>query len=146
MKEVTVHINYKISTGKLREKFQELEENGKLKLPGFMQIMSDITHDQQIFTDCFGKYSLGPRMLLSEFEDFLRKEQHERAEKASDYNVFFREFTLGGGKGTPYMTSMEAVNYLFSKQNQVWDTKYDGVYQNMTRPLSHYWVASSHNT
>lgn len=42
--------------------------------------------------------------------------------------------------------NFQAVNFLFSKQNQAWDTKYDAVYQDMNRPLSHYWIASSHNT
>ncbi len=42
--------------------------------------------------------------------------------------------------------SPQAIDFLFSKDNQVWDTKYDEVYQDMKHPLSHYWIASSHNT
>lgn len=38
------------------------------------------------------------------------------------------------------------MNYLYSKQNEVWDQYYDNIYQNMTRPLTHYWISSSHNT
>lgn len=37
-------------------------------------------------------------------------------------------------------------DYLFSKDNQAFDTSYDKVYQDMTHPLAHYWIASSHNT
>lgn len=40
----------------------------------------------------------------------------------------------------------EFLDFLFSKQNDLWDPKKDIVYQDMTRPLSHYWIASSHNT
>jgi len=37
-------------------------------------------------------------------------------------------------------------DFLFSKDNTIWDTSYDRVNQDMTRPLSQYWIASSHNT
>ncbi|KAL3276021.1 hypothetical protein HHI36_020751 [Cryptolaemus montrouzieri] len=35
---------------------------------------------------------------------------------------------------------------MFSKENEVWDPLKDIVYQDMSKPLSHYWIASSHNT
>jgi hypothetical protein len=38
------------------------------------------------------------------------------------------------------------MDFLFSKQNDIWDQRCDQVYQDMTRPMSHYWIASSHNT
>lgn len=38
------------------------------------------------------------------------------------------------------------MDFLFSKQNEIWDNKYDRVYQDMTQPMSSYWIASSHNT
>jgi phosphatidylinositol phospholipase C gamma-1 len=41
---------------------------------------------------------------------------------------------------------LQFMDFLFSKQNEIWDQRYDQVYQDMTRPMSHYWIASSHNT
>lgn len=47
---------------------------------------------------------------------------------------------------TPYLTIAEFVDFLFSKQNEIWNSECDKIYHDMTRPLSHYWISSSHNT
>ena len=36
--------------------------------------------------------------------------------------------------------------FLFSHHNELWDSTHNIVNQDMTRPLSHYWIATSHNT
>jgi hypothetical protein len=41
---------------------------------------------------------------------------------------------------------LQFIDYLFSKGNSLWDPAHNEVTQDMTRPLSHYWIASSHNT
>uniref|UniRef100_A0A8C9XGT1 Phosphoinositide phospholipase C n=1 Tax=Sander lucioperca TaxID=283035 RepID=A0A8C9XGT1_SANLU len=39
------------------------------------------------------------------------------------------------------------LTYLFSKENSIWDSSLDQVCpDNMSNPLSHYWISSSHNT
>lgn len=38
------------------------------------------------------------------------------------------------------------LDFLFSKQNDAWDPNKDAVTQDMSRPLTSYWIASSHNT
>lgn len=73
-----------------------------------------LTFWMQIYTDCFGKYSLGPKILLTEFEEFLKKEQHER--NASEYNSFFRDFSKtmsGSRKAIPYLTSNEVATNIY---------------------------------
>lgn len=46
----------------------------------------------------------------------------------------------------PNFTLQEFLDFLFSKQNDLWNPSKDMVYQDMTRPLSHYYISSSHNT
>ena len=41
---------------------------------------------------------------------------------------------------------IQFVDYLFSRQNEIWDSNCDKVYQDMKQPISNYWIASSHNT
>lgn len=39
------------------------------------------------------------------------------------------------------------LSFLFSKENSVWDERFDMVSSlDMNNPLSHYWISSSHNT
>uniref|UniRef100_A0A8C9XFG2 Phosphoinositide phospholipase C n=1 Tax=Sander lucioperca TaxID=283035 RepID=A0A8C9XFG2_SANLU len=47
----------------------------------------------------------------------------------------------------PYFHQDEFLTYLFSKENSIWDSSLDQVCpDNMSNPLSHYWISSSHNT
>lgn len=46
----------------------------------------------------------------------------------------------------PFFTIPEFFDFLFSKQNDLWDPAKDVIYQDMKRPLAHYWISSSHNT
>ena len=39
------------------------------------------------------------------------------------------------------------MSYIFSHHNELWDPKHNTIDQEqMVHPLSHYWIASSHNT
>ena len=38
------------------------------------------------------------------------------------------------------------MDYLYSNHNTILDTEIAETEQDMTQPLSHYWIASSHNT
>ena len=46
----------------------------------------------------------------------------------------------------PYFNPHEFLDYLYSKHNQLWNPAEEVVNQDMEQPLTHYWIASSHNT
>lgn len=75
----------------------------------------------------------GETVTLKEFQRFLAIEQSD--EKAGDDNFnsnFIREFVQDTQREVqePYFTVNEFVDYLFSKQNEIWDAnKCNSVYQ-----------------
>ena len=72
---------------------------------------------------------------------------HASRKERSNYLI-----SLSNGSGSetltrdPYFTIQEFMEFLFSKENDAWDSKHDVVCQDMSRSLSCYWIASSHNT
>ncbi|TNN28799.1 1-phosphatidylinositol 4,5-bisphosphate phosphodiesterase gamma-1 [Liparis tanakae] len=90
------------------------------------------------------------RISLEDFKGFLLDSQKEPW--AAD-NDKVQEFMLGYLKDPlreveqPYFHQDEYLTYLFSRENTIWDSSLDQVCpDNMSNPLSHYWISSSHNT
>lgn len=86
---------------------------------------------------------------LQEFHRFLVTEQHTST--GNDYqevSKFVRDYLQDPQRDVqePYFTVSEFMDYLYSKSNEIWDSRNDEVTQDMTRPLCDYWIASSHNT
>ena len=88
-------------------------------------------------------------MSLQQFQSFLINEQQdEMGNNELETSRFIRDYLQDPQRDVqePYFTFSEFIDFLFSKQNDIWDRQYNEVYQDMTKPLSHYWIASSHNT
>lgn len=86
---------------------------------------------------------------LQEFQNFLLAEQQDPSgNNETDVSRFIREYLQDPQRDIqePYLSFSEFIDFLFSKQNEIWDSKYDQVFHDMTKPMSHYWIASSHNT
>ncbi|WAR11960.1 PLCG1-like protein [Mya arenaria] len=121
MKSWTTKINCKLTTNKLKEKYQSVdkEKKGAIVQEEFTQLYHFLVH---VPTE-----SLGQSEVKEVMKNFLSDPGREIHNK-----LFF--------------TEQEFVDYLFSGHNTIWDSKYNSVTQDMNRPLSHYWIASSHNT
>lgn len=87
---------------------------------------------------------------LHSFYQFLLNDQNDLAigKDIKSVSNFIIDFVQDAQREVqePYLTISEFVDYLFSKQNEIWDTNCDKVYQDMKQPMSNYWIASSHNT
>ncbi|XP_050360747.1 1-phosphatidylinositol 4,5-bisphosphate phosphodiesterase gamma-1 isoform X1 [Nymphalis io] len=148
-------INCKIATSRLRDLFQEIDNNrrGEIGFDDFSSLYHRLIFDENNIQDIFDTYNLycvnGTSVLLRDFQKFLLVEQKDRlGEDEVRSSQFIRDYLRDPQRDIyePYFKLNEFVEMLFSKQNSIWDSKNDYVTQDMTRPLSHYWIASSHNT
>lgn len=91
----------------------------------------------------------GPVVTVHDFQNFLTTEQQDPlGNNEIEVSCFIRDYLQDPQRDVqePHFTFSEFIDFLFSKQNSVWDTKYSRIYQDMNKPLTHYWIASSHNT
>ncbi|XP_075229352.1 small wing phospholipase C gamma 1 isoform X2 [Lycorma delicatula] len=145
-------INCKISTNKLRELFQEVDtrRRNELGFDDFAELYHRLMFDLGTFRECLENYCESGRsgtVSVQKLIRFLAQEQGERVDE-KEVSRHMREYLQDPQRNVqePYFTADEFMDFLFSKQNELWDVRYDRIYQDMSRPLSHYWIASSHNT
>ncbi|KAJ2954035.1 hypothetical protein O0L34_g2246 [Tuta absoluta] len=148
-------INCKIATNKLRDIFNEVDgaKCGEIGFDEFFVLYHKLIFDENNVQEIFDKHALycanGTTITLREFQRFLVVEQHDKmGEDEKKTSQFIRDYLKDPQRDIyePYFTLNEFVEMLFSKQNSVWDDSHNEVTQDMTRPLSHYWISSSHNT
>ncbi|KAL1501701.1 hypothetical protein ABEB36_006983 [Hypothenemus hampei] len=155
IKSFLPRINYKIPTFKLREVFNEVDtrKRGEIGFDDFTILYQKLILDETSVLDLFDKiheYSTNHKnVTFQELQKFLQEEQNDPlAQNKETIRNFVSDFLKDPQRELqePYLLVPEFLDYLFSKQNDLWDPKKDIVYQDMSHPLSHYWIASSHNT
>jgi hypothetical protein len=154
MKTFLPKIHYKLSTEQLKKHFHEVDKAfaRQLDFEGFSTFyLKLLNSDTKFFNENLNSYtSDGKRVTLKEFIGFLENEQKDEMYKnEGEVSLFMINYLLDPMRHyeiDPYFELTEFIDFLFSKRNSVWDTKYDNIYQDMTQPLTHYWIATSHNT
>lgn len=147
-------INYKINNKDLRDKYQEVAESSdSIPYQYFIMLFQKIVHVPWLIDNCLDGYTekQNSKKILAptKFQQFLRNEQKdswaEDLNKVKDVMVDFVADAMRHKRNIHFYES-EFEDYLFSSSNTIQDSSYDKVNQNMDHPLSHYWIASSHNT
>ncbi|XP_077687642.1 1-phosphatidylinositol 4,5-bisphosphate phosphodiesterase gamma-2 isoform X1 [Eretmochelys imbricata] len=164
LKTILPLVNFKVGNVKyLKDKFAEIgAPKEELSFEQFHVFYKKIMFEQQkSILDEFKKDSsvfiLGntdrpdaSAVHLHDFQRFLLHEQQESwAQDLSKVRERMTKFIDDTMRETtePFLFVDEFLTYLFSKENSIWDDKYDAVdAQDMNNPLSHYWISSSHNT
>ncbi|XP_074864699.1 1-phosphatidylinositol 4,5-bisphosphate phosphodiesterase gamma-2 [Carettochelys insculpta] len=164
LKTILPSVNFKVGSMKfLKDKFAEIgAPKEELSFEQFHVFYKKIMYEQQkSILDEFKKDSsvfiLGntdrpdaSAVHLHDFQRFLLHEQREPwAQDLSKVRERMTKFIDDTMRETaePFLFVDEFLTYLFSKENSIWDDKYDAVdAQDMNNPLSHYWISSSHNT
>uniref|UniRef100_A0A182SGK4 Phosphoinositide phospholipase C n=1 Tax=Anopheles maculatus TaxID=74869 RepID=A0A182SGK4_9DIPT len=157
-------INCKISTAKLNDVFHEVDtrRRNELGFDDFTRLYQRLILPPTALPEYFdgirmATYSQnGQTVTLQEFRRFLTKEQQEDegngggggGQSEEVVAKFINDYIQDPARDVsePYLRLHEFIDFLFSRQNEIWDKRCDTVYQDMTRPLAHYWISSSHNT
>ncbi|CAB4059466.1 PLCG1 [Lepeophtheirus salmonis] len=147
LKKFLHKISYKIPNSVLKEKFGKYDRSstGEISFDDFCNILQELLLTRDLFKDVFGIYSSdGRRVTLQEFKKFLEKDHPSIDE---DVGAQMRKFLQDTSRDVkdPYFTIYEFMDWLFSKNNRIY-LESEIVDQSMNRPLSHYWISSSHNT
>ncbi|XP_037936423.1 1-phosphatidylinositol 4,5-bisphosphate phosphodiesterase gamma-1-like [Teleopsis dalmanni] len=149
-------ISCKLTTSKLMEYFPEdiVRRKNDLIFDDFARLYEKLLLPPKYLEDFFytspGKFTYSKDsqiVTLKEFQRFLAEEQKETMDDTGVSN-FIRFFIQDIEREVqePYLNISEFIDFLFSKQNDLWDRNSDRVYMDMKQPMSAYWIASSHNT
>lgn len=147
--------NNKLPNNRLKEYFQEIDSKrtGEIGFEGFTKFYHNLIYDNRIFCEYFASFSNDrKRITPQEFCEFLANEQKDfNIEDTKSVEALMRDFINDSKRDSDAISELsftikDFMNYLFSKQNEIWDSSHDEVNQDMNRPLTHYWIASSHNT
>ncbi|XP_027722947.1 1-phosphatidylinositol 4,5-bisphosphate phosphodiesterase gamma-1 isoform X1 [Vombatus ursinus] len=161
LKNMLSQVNYRVPNMRfLRERLTDLEQrSGDITYSQFAQLYRSLMFSAQKTMDLpfleAGTLRGGDRpelcrVSLSEFQQFLLEYQGELW--ATD-RLQVQEFMLSFLQDPlreieePYFFLDEFVTFLFSKENNIWNSQLDSVcVDTMNNPLSQYWISSSHNT
>ncbi|XP_002742254.1 1-phosphatidylinositol 4,5-bisphosphate phosphodiesterase gamma-1-like [Saccoglossus kowalevskii] len=152
LKSFLPRANCKISTTKLRELFKDVDtrKRGEIGFESFAAFYHELVHQPEIADRFVDFFSDGDKIVsLSDFLNFLRTEQKDPlANNVDAVKQFLHDFVEDPTRQVqePYLTVKEFVDYIYSKQNTIWDSSQDVVCHDMDQPMSHYWIACSHNT
>ncbi|XP_051788777.1 1-phosphatidylinositol 4,5-bisphosphate phosphodiesterase gamma-1 [Erpetoichthys calabaricus] len=158
LKNMLCQVNYRVPNMKfLREKFTDVElGNGDITFSQFAQLYRSLMFDAQSsmeipFLQRCAERPDQCRITLEDFQTFLLLYQKEEtwATKLSKVQEFMFSYLKDPLREIeqPYFCQDEFLTYLFSKENTIWDSKFNQVREeDMNNPLSHYWISSSHNT
>ncbi|KAM9850436.1 1-phosphatidylinositol 4,5-bisphosphate phosphodiesterase delta-4-like [Aulostomus maculatus] len=122
-------------------------ESGSLEIEQFVLFYKMLTQRDEVWK-VFQDYSAdGDKLLLDELESFLSTEQQEgerSAQHASELIDRYEPSEMAKMQGAMTLDGFQM--YLCSPEGSIFTPECVGLHQDMSQPLSHYFISSSHNT
>ncbi|XP_078079844.1 1-phosphatidylinositol 4,5-bisphosphate phosphodiesterase delta-3-like isoform X2 [Mustelus asterias] len=147
VKNLLKMINLKVNDDYVNSLFQQCDKSKTNKLEEqeieeFCNLLMQRPELEEIFKSFSGKEQW---LTFEEVENFL-KEQKEIVTKEMGLSIMQKYGLDDNAKQHPLLTQDGFMMYLLSPDGDVFNSEHDQVCQDMTQPLSHYFISSSHNT
>ncbi|XP_003785003.1 1-phosphatidylinositol 4,5-bisphosphate phosphodiesterase delta-4 [Otolemur garnettii] len=125
----------------------DTSQSGTLQGEEFVHFYKALTKRGEV-QELFESFSSdGQKLTLLEFVDFLREEQKERNCAPHIALELIDRYEPSDSGKLRHVLSMDGfLSYLCSKDGDIFNPACLPIYQDMTQPLSHYFINSSHNT
>ncbi|XP_040912965.1 1-phosphatidylinositol 4,5-bisphosphate phosphodiesterase delta-4 [Toxotes jaculatrix] len=122
-------------------------ESGSLEIEQFVHFYKILTQRDEVWK-VFQEYSGdGEKLMLEELENFLRTEQHEGDESAQHAQELIDLYEPSETAKKQNTMSLDGFQmYLCSQEGSIFKPEHRGLFQDMSQPLSHYFISTSHNT
>lgn len=142
-------LNVSMSPGQVKKKFKEVNTDGDAALDKdeFASFFKSISTREEIVNLLKKFSSNGAPMTVEDFHYFLVNEQGmEDVSKEYSLEMILNHEPTEAGRKNRELGIDGLANYLKSPEGDIFNHDHDKIYQDMTHPLTHYYVASSHNT
>ncbi|XP_034429464.1 1-phosphatidylinositol 4,5-bisphosphate phosphodiesterase delta-4-like [Hippoglossus hippoglossus] len=122
-------------------------ESGSLEIEQFVHFYKILTQRDEVWK-VFQDYSGdGEKLLMDELESFLRMEQHGGERSAQNARELIDRYEPSETAKKQGAMSLDGFQmYLCSQEGSIFNPEHQGLHQDMSQPLSHYFISSSHNT
>uniref|UniRef100_A0A7N8YCP1 Phosphoinositide phospholipase C n=1 Tax=Mastacembelus armatus TaxID=205130 RepID=A0A7N8YCP1_9TELE len=122
-------------------------QSGSLEIEQFVHFYKILTQRDEVWK-VFQDYSGdGEKLMLEELENFLRVEQQEGEQSAQHAQELIDSYEPSESAKKEGAMSLDGFQmYLCSQQGSIFKPEHRDLYQDMSQPLSHYFISSSHNT
>ncbi|XP_018590957.1 1-phosphatidylinositol 4,5-bisphosphate phosphodiesterase delta-4 [Scleropages formosus] len=121
--------------------------SGTLEDDEFVQFYKMLTQREDVLK-VFQEYSSdGQKLSVQDLEEFLRHEQLESEGSQQRALELIDQYEPSETAKMLHAMSIDGfLMYLVSPDGSIFNPRHQSVYQDMTQPLSHYFISSSHNT
>ncbi|XP_063069568.1 1-phosphatidylinositol 4,5-bisphosphate phosphodiesterase delta-4 [Engraulis encrasicolus] len=128
-------------------KAADKSQTDTLEATEFVVFYKMLTERKEILA-LFQEYSSdGKKLSVCDLEDFLREEQQEGdTSQQHALELIERYEPSQKAKKNQYMSRDGFLMYLYSPEGSIFNAEHRALYQDMSQPLSHYYISSSHNT